>query len=157
MYVHLYEAGHETFNEIYLKSLLLYRGNFQHANQEWRLLFRMQIYIRIVQWGIICVMGCEYLWPSIFSIFISLFGKFFFVYPLYMYIRYRVIRCHVISINSWSCNLKGNEVYNVHYHRRSPYPCPTVKGKRTVRFVTKSNASGDDKRGNVTDGISSGD
>lgn len=75
MYVHLYEAGHETFNEIYLKSLLLYRGNFQHANQEWRLLFRMQIYIRIVQWGIICVMGCEYLWPSIFSIFISLFGK----------------------------------------------------------------------------------
>lgn len=34
-YVHLYEAGHETFNEIYLKSLLLYRGNFQHANQEW--------------------------------------------------------------------------------------------------------------------------
>lgn len=80
-----------------------------------------------------------------------------FVYPLYMCIRYRVIRCHVISINSWSCNLKGNEVYNVHYHRRSPYPCPTVKGKRTVRFVTKSNASGDDKRGNVTDGISSGD
>lgn len=87
MYVHLYEAGHETFNEIYLKSLLLYRGNFQHANQEWRLLFRMQIYIRIVQWGIICVMGWIPLTKYIFDFYFVIreTGSFLFILYICVY------------------------------------------------------------------------